>query len=145
MFYGEHMHTLDAKGRLTMPAKYRTQLAEGVYVTKGEDRCLQVWSAREWEAKRIEVENRGVATRHDRRMMRGYFGGTQEGELDKQGRILLDAGWREYAGIERDCAVVGCGRFVEVWGAPLWEEERRLSEAAIADRDDAALPAVRPE
>lgn len=141
MFYGEHMHTLDTKGRLTMPAKYRAQLEEGLLITKGEDRCLQIWPTRAWEAKRVEVENLGAATRHDRRMRRGVFGGTQEGDLDKQGRVLIDSILRGYAGLDRDCAVVGVGRFIEVWSAELWEEERSLAEETIADRDE-SVPLV---
>jgi MraZ protein len=145
MFYGEHMHTLDAKGRLTMPAKYRSQLAEGILITKGEDRCLQIWPAREWEAKRIEVEQRGVSSRQNRRMMRGVFGGTWEGELDKSGRVLIETGLRDYGNLDKECAVVGLGRFIEIWDASLWDDERGLAEEEIADRDDSHSLVADPE
>lgn len=136
MFFGEQVHALDDKGRLTMPAKYRSQLADGMMITKGEDYCLHIYPAKTWQRKQAEVLARGTGTREDRNYMRAVFAGAEEGEFDNQGRVLLRPVHRTYARLDKDCSVIGMGEFVEVWDASSWEEERRRADAAIGERND---------
>ncbi len=138
MFTGEHVHTLDAKGRLTLPAKYRSQLAEGLMITKGEDFCLQIYPLRAWEKKQQEVEALSTASAKNREYRRAFYSSSEDGELDGQGRVLIGKRHRKYAGFEKEIAVIGAGEFVELWGATQWEAQRQASDAALGNRDDNA-------
>ncbi len=137
MFFGEHLHTVDSKGRLTLPAKYRMQLAEGLMITKGEDYCLQIYPARAWEVKQAEVLQLDTASRENREYRRAFFAGAEEGELDSQGRLLIKELQRAYAGLDKEAAVIGAGEFLEVWAQSKWEEQRQASDLAIGARDGA--------
>ncbi len=140
MFFGEHEHSLDAKGRLTMPSKYRAQFAEGLMITKGEDRCLQIYPLRAWEKKQAEVERLDTASARNREYRRAFYSSSEDGELDGQGRLLVGKRHRDYAGLDKEVAVIGAGEFVEVWGASQWETQRNAVDEALAERDE--TPAV---
>lgn len=153
MFFGEHFHVLDAKGRLQLPSKFRRKIdqeadrqadseARGggerakVFVTKGEDFCLQLYPLEAWEAKQNEVLMRDTGSREAREYRRAFFSGADELEFDGQGRILLRDQLREYAGIVKDCAVVGNGEFIEIWSQSAWERYRGRGDEAIGTRDE---------
>ncbi len=130
MFLGEYQHTLDTKGRLTVPARFRDELGETFIVTKGLDDCLFVYSLPEWK---IVEENLKVLpfTRSDvRAFVRFFFSGASECETDKQGRILLPLSLREYAHIEKDVVIIGVGTRIEVWAQEYWEEYAEKAEAS---------------
>ena len=129
MFMGEYSHSVDAKGRLIVPAKFREQLGDQFVVTKGVDGCLYVYSQEEW--KRIEEKFREVnlTTKDARKFMRFFFAGAAMCEVDKQGRILLPAKLRMEAHLEKDVVLAGVGSRVEIWDKNSWQ--------AITSYDDA--------
>lgn len=120
MFMGEYNHTIDAKGRLIVPVKFREQLGSEFVVTKGLDGCLFVYSNEEW--KHIEDKFREIplTTKDARKFSRFFFAGAAVCEVDKQGRILLPANLREYAAIEKDVVSVGVLNRVEIWSKDRW-------------------------
>ena len=122
MFMGEYSHSIDTKGRLIMPAKYREQLGSEFVVTKGLDGCLFVYPQEEWQS--IETKFREVpwTTKDARKFSRFFFAGAANLELDKQGRILLPAVLREFAGLEKDVVLVGVLNRIEIWDKTKWEE-----------------------
>ena len=122
MFMGEYNHTIDAKGRLIVPSKFREQLGHEFVVTKGLDGCLFVYSNEEW--KHIEEKFREIplTTKDARKFSRFFFAGAASCEVDKQGRILLPANLREYAGIEKEVVSVGVLSRVEIWSKDRWQD-----------------------
>ena len=115
MFMGEYNHTVDPKGRLIIPAKFREQLGDEFVVTKGLDGCLFVYTKEEWH--NIEEKFRGISmtSKDARKFSRFFFAGAAALELDKQGRILLPPVLREYADLQKDVVLVGVLSRVEIW------------------------------
>lgn len=122
MFMGEYNHSIDQKGRLIVPSKFREQLGNEFVVTKGLDGCLFVYSNEEWQ--RIEEKFREIplTTKDARKFSRFFFAGAATCEVDKQGRILLPSNLREYAGIEKEVVSVGVLSRVEIWSKDRWSE-----------------------
>ena len=122
MFMGEYNHTVDAKGRLIVPAKFREQLGDEYVVTKGLDGCLFVYTQDEWH--NIEEKFRGISmtSKDARKFSRFFFAGAASCEVDKQGRILLPTVLREYAGLTKDVVLVGVLSRVEIWDKDRWAE-----------------------
>lgn len=124
MFTGEYNHTVDAKGRLIVPAKFREQLGDTFMITKGLDGCLFVYSQEAWaNVEKSFTSGNGESTKKDaRKFMRFFFAGACECEVDKQGRILIPTNLREYAGIDKDIVSVGVLNRVEIWSKDRWQE-----------------------
>lgn len=122
MFMGEYNHTVDTKGRLIVPSKFREQLGDEFVVTKGLDGCLFVYSKSEWENIEEKFRNVPLTTKDARKFARFFFAGAASCEVDKQGRILLPVVLREYAGIEKDVVSVGVFNRVEIWDKDKWQE-----------------------
>ena len=106
MFMGEYNHTIDAKGRMIVPAKFREQLGNEFVVTKGLDGCLFVYSNEEWHRIEENLREKPLTSKDARKFLRFFFAGAATCEVDKQGRILLPANLREYAGIDKDVVSV---------------------------------------
>ncbi|MBQ8956806.1 MAG: division/cell wall cluster transcriptional repressor MraZ [Lachnospiraceae bacterium] len=115
MFIGEYNHTIDAKGRLIVPAKYRDNLGEHFYVMKGYDDCLFVYGEEDFKALGDQIRALPLSNKASRAMSRFFLGSAQESEFDKQGRILVSAPLREHAGLEKDVVLVGVGNHIEIW------------------------------
>ena len=122
MFMGEYNHTIDAKGRLIVPSKFREQLGNEFVITKGLDGCLFVYSNEEWENVQQSFREKSVASKDARKFMRFFFAGAATCEVDKQGRINIPNNLREYAGIEKDVVSVGVLSRVEIWSKDKWLE-----------------------
>jgi len=122
MFMGEYSHSVDAKGRLIIPAKLRDGLGERFIATKGLDKCLFVFPLKEFEAFSERLRGLGTSSSQARAFNRLFFSGATECELDPQGRILVPANLREYAGIDKDCVIVGVENRVEIWAQERWAE-----------------------
>ena len=120
MFLGEYQHSIDEKGRVIMPARFRDQLGPNFIITRGLDGCLFVYPAAEWEKLSQEVQTLPLAKKDARAFSRMLFSGAAEGECDKQGRVSLPANLREYAGIERDVVSIGVSSRIEIWAAQIW-------------------------
>ena len=124
MFIGEYAHSVDAKGRMIMPAKFRqNELGEVFYVTKGTEDCLFVYSKEEWEKFSENLASLPITTNPQAAaFVRFFLSGAAECELDKLGRINIPAHLREHAGITKDVKVLGVRSRVEIWDAGKWEE-----------------------
>lgn len=123
MFMGEYNHTVDAKGRLIIPAKFREALGEEFVVTKGLDGCLFVYSQDEWKNIEETFRNTPLTTKDARKFSRFFFAGAASCELDKQGRILIPANLREFAGLEKDVVLAGVFNKIEIWSKERWMDE----------------------
>lgn len=124
MFLGEYTHTLDAKGRLTIPAKYRNALAPGMVVTRNPmERCLLLFPQSEWERLADKVSALPLTDPRSAAFRRAFFSAAEDLQPDGQGRILLSQRLREYANIENEVVVAGMNKFIELWNPALWEEK----------------------
>ena len=121
MFIGEYNHTIDAKGRLIIPSKFREVLGDEFVVTKGMDGCLFVFDNPEWQAFEEKLHKLPMIDKGARQFTRFFLAGAASVEVDKQGRILLPAVLREFAGITKDAVLVVVGSRVEIWSKDRWE------------------------
>ncbi len=140
MFLGTHTPRLDDKGRLFLPAKFRDQLSEGLVLTRGQERCVCVWPSAEFRSYTEELHQRPLGDKRSRDYGRMLFAGASAESADRQGRITLPQMLRDYAGLDRDCIVIGAGRLVEIWDATAWATYSTEQEAAFADWSEEVLP-----
>jgi MraZ protein len=133
MFLGAFTHTIDEKGRLTVPAKFRADLAAGLVVTRAIDRCLAIYPLEEWEHLAGQVSALPVTDRRARAFRRLVFADAADAIPDKQGRVLIPPRLREYAGLDGEVVVTGLNTYIEVWNPDAWDEERGRVEAGEAD------------
>ena len=130
MFLGEYAHTIDDKGRLTLPAKYRTDLDSGVVVTRGLDKCLFVFPMEEWKKLSDKVSALPLTDVQAREFRRLLFSGATDADLDKQGRVLLPQYLREYAGLNGNVIVAGLNTHMEIWALEAWNTIRANIDSA---------------
>ena len=121
MFLGEYQHTIDAKGRLAVPAKFRGRLERGAVLVRGIELCLYVFPLETWEAKARELDDANLDPRQRRMIERRFFGTAQECELDAQGRIVVPAPFRRYAELAGETTVLGARHRFEIWSTARWE------------------------
>jgi len=124
MFLGEYIHTLDDKGRLTIPAKFREQLDEGAIITRGFEKYLLIYTAATFERLNAVAQNLSPTDPENRALLRFTFANAGDAEPDKQGRVLIPPFLREYGGIIDECVVVGVGQYIEVWSKSGWAEQQ---------------------
>lgn len=125
MFLGNYEHSVDSKGRMAVPARFRGELGERMFVTRWLDKCLALYPAPQFEQLAAQVSSLSIADPNARNLRRIFFAEAAEVELDKQGRINIPARLREFAGISGDEAqvvVVGMNNYVEIWSPNLWNE-----------------------
>jgi MraZ protein len=130
---GEHDHTLDEKNRLTLPARLRDELGDGVVVTRGMDGCLFAYAAADWERLADRIRSLDPLSRESRMMQRHFFSGAVKAELDKQGRMVLPAGLLQSAGIEREVTVAGVYDHLEIWDRTKWRTHLHEVEGSAED------------
>ena len=133
MFMGEYNHTVDAKGRLIVPSKFREQLGDEFVVTKGLNGCLFVYENTEWKILEEKLKNLPLTNANARKITRFFLAGATLCEVDKQGRILLPSVLREFAGIEKEAVMVGVGNRIEIWSKESW-----ISANVYDDMDEIA-------
>ncbi|WP_011392353.1 division/cell wall cluster transcriptional repressor MraZ [Neomoorella thermoacetica] len=122
MFMGEYHHTIDDKGRLIIPARFREELGVKFVITKGLDNCLFVYPMQGWAEMEQKLRSLPFTRADARAFVRFFFSGATECELDRQGRILLPGNLREYARLDKEVVVVGVSTRVEIWSRSRWEE-----------------------
>lgn len=123
MFMGEYSHTIDAKGRIIVPAKFRESLGDNFVVTKGLDNCLFVYTSEEdWRKFEEKLRTLPLTNKDARKFTRFFLAGAAEMEIDKQGRILIPSVLREFAALEKDVVLVGVGSRIEIWDKASWNE-----------------------
>ncbi|QGH34418.1 division/cell wall cluster transcriptional repressor MraZ [Gracilibacillus salitolerans] len=133
MFMGEYQHNIDTKGRIIVPSKFRDGLGDQFVVTRGLDQCLFAYPMSEWRQLEEKLKKLPLTKKDARAFTRFFFSGAVECELDKQGRINIPAPLRKYAGIEKECAVIGVSSRVEFWAEDKWNEFVDVSEESFAE------------
>lgn len=133
MFMGEYHHTIDSKGRLIIPAKFREGLGDTFVATKGLDNCLFLFPMEEWSLLEQKLKSLPFTRANARAFVRFFFSGATECELDKQGRILLPPNLRAYAGIERDVVIIGVSNRVEIWSEEGWYAYSKQAEETYGE------------
>ena len=137
MFIGEYQHSLDNKGRLIVPAKFREDLGENFVMTKGLDNCLFVYPMKEWLNLEEKLKSLPLTNRDARAFVRFFFSGATECELDKQGRILIPANLREHSKLDKEAVIIGVSTRVEIWSKEEWNlynEDDSLGYDSIAEK-----------
>lgn len=135
MFMGEYQHSLDTKGRLIIPAKFREQLGAEAVMTRGLDNCLFLFPQSEWEILEEKLKSLPLTKATARQFVRFFFSGATESDLDKQGRIIVPQNLRGYAEIDKDVTVIGVSNRIEIWSKDRWthymdEAEQSYEEIA---------------
>ena len=128
MFLGEFTHTIDEKGRLTIPAKFRADLDDGLVVTRGIDRCLAIYPMEEWRRLSEQVSDLPMTDRRARAFRRLVFANASDSIPDKHGRVLIPPRLREYANLDSEAIVTGLNTYIEVWNPDSWGAEREYIE-----------------
>ena len=140
MFLGTHTPRLDDKGRLILPAKFRGELAGGVVVTKGQERCLYVFPGAEFARIAEQLRAAPMTNKAARAYSRVFFASAHDEAPDSQGRITIPMHLREYAGLDRDLVVIGASTRVEIWDRQAWDAYLAESEEGFAGIEEGVLP-----
>ena len=130
MFLGEYSHTIDDKGRLAVPAKWREQLAGGVIVTRGLDGCLFLYTRTEWEKLAEKLAALPISHKQSRAFARLMLAGAWDAEIDSQGRIMIPEYLRTFAALGKHITIAGLYNRVELWNEDAWHSYRQHAEAA---------------
>ena len=128
MFMGEYNHTIDAKGRLIIPAKFREALGEEFILTKGLDGCLLIYPMDEWESFEEKLKALPLTDKNARAFLRFFVAGATACELDRQGRILVPSTLREFAGLEKEVVLTGNLTRIEIWSKQKWIENSNYDD-----------------
>lgn len=139
-FLGTYTPRLDDKGRLILPAKFRAQLASGLVVTRGQERCLFVFPVDEFRRMHDQIRQAPVTSKQARDYLRVFLSGAHDEVPDKQGRLSIPAALRSYAGLDRDVAVIGAGTRVEIWDATAWETYLEEQVSHYAETAEEVFP-----
>jgi MraZ protein len=137
MFYGEYLHSIDRKGRLIIPSKFREvfkeRYAERFFITRGLDQCLFLFTEDEWKTQESKFKGLPFTRQEIRKFNRLYFSGASEVACDGQGRILIPAYLKEYADVKRDVTIVGVSNRIEIWSRERWQEFFRASKDSFEE------------
>lgn len=135
MFTGEYSHTLDPKGRLSIPKKFRADLKDGAVISRGLDGCLFLHSEKRWQEFEKQLVDLPITKSDARIFSRHMFASAMEVEIDKVGRILIPQYLRDYASLETEAMIVGVGKRIEIWNKDNWERYRQgLEPEKVAER-----------
>ncbi|QIZ07352.1 division/cell wall cluster transcriptional repressor MraZ [Priestia megaterium] len=133
MFMGEYHHSIDNKGRMIVPSKFRDVLGEMFIITRGLDQCLFGYPISEWELIEEKLKGLPLTKKDARAFTRFFFSGATESELDKQGRINIPAPLLQYAKLEKECVILGVSNRIEIWSKQIWEDYFSQSEESFAE------------
>jgi len=131
MLIGEYNHTIDTKKRLSLPYKFRRELSGGIIITRGFEKCLVVYSQKEWKGVIEELRKLPTSRAESRKFSRVVLGGAVEVNLDKLGRILIPDYLKKYAGLKKNVTVCGLSNKLEIWDVRKWEAYRNKAEQDI--------------
>jgi MraZ protein len=142
VFSGTTTPKLDEKGRLVIPSKFR-ELSDGaLYITKGQDRCLSIYTASEFSRIAEQLQGARVTTKSAREFVRNFMASAELQVPDRQGRISVPNHLRLYAALERDLVVIGNNNKVEIWSVELWESNQAEQDELFANRDEEVIPGI---
>lgn len=137
MFIGEYEHSLDAKGRIIIPSKFREKLGDEFVMTKGLDSCLFVYPKSEWSILEEKLKALPLTNKDARAFIRFFFAGASQCSLDKQGRVTIPANLRKYSRLDKEAVVIGVSTRMEVWDKEEWEnynKDENLSYESISEK-----------
>lgn len=137
MFIGEYEHTLDTKGRIIIPSKFRESLGDNFVMTKGLDSCLFVYPKSEWAILEEKLKTLPLTNKDARAFIRFFFSGASECEVDKQGRVTVPPNLRKHSKLEKDIIVIGVSTRMEIWSKDEWDtynDDENLSYDSIAEK-----------
>ena len=132
-FFGRHEHSLDPKGRVILPAKYRPSFERGGFLTQYHDRCLALWTPEEFEKQMVQMQQSQGEGPAERNLARVWASGTQEVDVDRQGRIAIPQHLRDFARLDGDVLVQGAIDRVELWSPAVWTEKVEPAERALTE------------
>ncbi|WP_349410405.1 division/cell wall cluster transcriptional repressor MraZ [Pseudalkalibacillus sp. SCS-8] len=133
MFMGEHLHTIDDKGRMIIPSKFRENLGSTFVLTRGLDQCVFGYPLEEWKMLEEKLKALPFTKKDARAFTRFFFSGAAECQLDKQGRVNIASTLRQYAKLEKDCVVIGVSNRIEIWNKEIWEDYFAQSEDSFGE------------
>lgn len=142
MFLGEHYPKLDDKGRLFLPARFREELQGGLVITKGQEHALYVFPRQEFVEYTRRFESVPLSNKRARDYVRVLLSGASDELPDRQGRVTIPTTLRQYAGLTKECAVIGAGSRVEIWDSQAWATYRGATEDAYAELSEEVLPGI---
>ncbi|WP_066520536.1 division/cell wall cluster transcriptional repressor MraZ [Curtobacterium ammoniigenes] len=142
MLLGTYAPKLDEKGRVILPAKFRDELSGGLVMTRGQERCIVVYSTREFESLHDRLRQAPQTNKRARDYLRLFLSGASPEQPDKQNRVTIPQNLRDYAGLERDLTVIGSGDHAEIWSTPAWETYYAQVENEFADTDEEVIPGI---
>ena len=142
MFLGTYTPRLDEKGRIILPAKYRDELANGLVLTRGQERCVYVFSQREFENVHEQMRQAPLSSRQARDYIRVFLSGASDEMPDKQGRVTIPGALRSYAGLDREVTVIGAGSRAEIWDTQAWNEYLEEQENTFSETYEEVLPGI---
>lgn len=142
MLLGTHTPKLDEKGRLILPAKFREELADGVVITRGQERCLYLFSAKEFGSTLDKLKNAPLSVKQARDYMRVFLSGASDETPDKQGRVLVPTLLRDYASLTRELVIIGVGSRAEIWDAETWKTYLQSHEDGFASTAEEVIPGL---
>jgi MraZ protein len=137
MFLGTYEHSLDAKGRVILPAKFRDELAAGAFIAKSLDGCLSLYTAEEFEKVAQDMQEKARRGGAQRNAVRSFAANAAEATPDRQGRITIPSHLRDYARLDREVVVTGALTRVEIWDADRWRRIDSANDEALAEPDAA--------
>lgn len=135
-FFGRYEHSLDVKGRVILPVRFRGDLGSHAYLTKHHERCLALWTPEEFDKKLSEMELLQETGRAERNLARVWAAGSTEVEIDRQGRLAIPATMRDFARLEGDVLVMGAINRVELWDPSAWSQRIEPSERQLTEEED---------
>ncbi|NGP44351.1 division/cell wall cluster transcriptional repressor MraZ [Bacillaceae bacterium SIJ1] len=133
MFMGEYHHSIDAKGRIIIPSKFRQPLGELFVITRGLDQCLFIYPMAEWQHLVDKLKQLPLTKKDARAFTRFFLSGASECELDKQGRINITTPLCKYASLEKECVIIGVSNRIEVWGKDAWDNYFDISQESFSE------------
>ena len=136
---GTHTPKLDEKGRLILPAKFRDELGDGVVITRGQERCLYVFSSKEFASVHDKIRQAPVTNEEARRYLRVFLSGATDETPDKQGRVLLPQLLRDYANLSKELVIIGVGARAEIWDAQTWNEYLARNEDGFSSQAEEVI------
>lgn len=133
MFIGEYHHSIDDKGRLIIPSKFREELGEKFIITRGIENCLFAYSKESWNKIVNKLETLPFTKKDARQFVRFFLSGASEAEFDKQGRINVTSPLVTYANIKKECVVIGAGERIEIWSKESWDDFFTSAKDSMSD------------
>jgi MraZ protein len=141
-FFGRYEHSLDAKGRLILPSRYRAQFGPQAFLSQYQDQCLALWTPEEFEKQMAEMERLQDQGRRQRNLARIMASGSTDVDIDRQGRLAIPAYLRSFALLESGVLVIGALNRVELWNPAEWETRVRPAEAELTSESDDVRPSA---